>query len=404
MEDRPFDVKATDGEGNPSEGSVRAQSVEAIVKRLGADGLQVSEVRASGGRRLFEPRSCGPEEFAVFNAELAGACERGVPLPGALRVLSKELRGSRMREALEAVARDVEGGADLASALARRSDVFPPAYVALVEAGLKAGDLAGTLLIFAEEARFSARVRYNLTSAVAYPMLVVFAATGFLSYAGWVLLPEFESTIIELLEGKSVPPLSRFVFAMAPVLRWSPVILLGLCVCVVAVWRSLLSGSTKARVSAKLLMSLPGIGSYFHAVALVRFCRTLSSAIAGHIPVPDAVSLAGLASGNAAVASAAEELRRTVAEGGAISEGLEQEGGVFPATLVWMLSLGESRGEVGPSLDEYAKLQEDRARRLGEALPMITAAVVGVLGAVILSIGVMAVFQPLIDLMESLGR
>lgn len=309
-----------------------------------------------------------------------------------------------MREALEAVAQDVEGGADLASAFARRSDVFPRGYIALVEAGLQSGDLPGTLLLFAEEARFSARVRYNLRSAVAYPLLVVFAATGFLSYAGWVLLPEFESVFGEMLSGRKMPPLSRFVFAMAPLLRWSPLILAGLCVGVLLAWRFLLSRSTKARLAAKLLLAIPVVGSYVHAVALTRFCRTLSNAIAGHVPVPQAISLAGLSSGNAAVQSAAEELRKTVAEGGPISAGLQTEGGIFPATFVWMLSLGESRGEVRPALEEYAKLQEDRVRRLGEALPMMTAAVVGVVAAVVLSIGVMAVFQPLIDLMRSLSE
>ena len=118
--------------------------------------------------------------------------------------------------------------------------------------------------------------------------------------------------------------------------------------------------------------------------------------------MPEAIALSGLASGNAAVQSAAEELQKKVAEGSAISEGLEEEADVFPATFVWMLSLGESRGEVRPALDEYAKLQEERARRLGEVLPVLTATIVGLLGAVMLGAGVIAVFQPLITLMESI--
>jgi type IV pilus assembly protein PilC len=402
LDDGPFDVRATDADGNASYSRVEAESVESLVEHLAADGLQVSEVTGSGTRRLFEPRRFSAEDFAAFNVELAAACRRNVPLPGALRVLSKELRSAAVRDSLEAVARDVEGGADLASAFARRSEVFPPGYVALVDAGIKSGDLAGTLLVFAEEARFSARMRDSLRSAVLYPLLVVFAATLFLSFAGCVLLPEFEKTFDDMLDGRVVPPLTRLVFAAAPVLGWAPVVFAGACVLAVAAWRFLLRGSTRARLVAEVVMAIPAVGSYIHAVALTRFCRTLSNALSAEVPVPEAVALAGLASGNAAVQSAAAELQRKVAEGGAISEGLEEEGDVFPATFVWMLSLSESRGEVRPALDEYAKLQEERARRLGDVLPVLTATVVGVLGAALLGASVIAVFQPLIALMESI--
>ena len=83
-----------------------------------------------------------------------------------------------MREALSAVARDVEDGVDLADALARQGHVFPPGYVALISAGLRSGDLAGTLMVFADEARLTSRLRGKLLSAIAYPLAVLFAASG----------------------------------------------------------------------------------------------------------------------------------------------------------------------------------------------------------------------------------
>ena len=123
-----FDYKATDAGGRDSSGREGAESVEALVEGLRAKGLQVTKVTgARARRRLFEPRRFNLEEFAFFNAELAAACKRGVPLPGALRALSHDLRGYAARGAIADVAADVEGGTDFADALARRRDVFPPA-------------------------------------------------------------------------------------------------------------------------------------------------------------------------------------------------------------------------------------------------------------------------------------
>ncbi len=399
-----FKVKSTDDEGNASVATESADSVEDIVGRMRAEGLQASEVSAPRARRLFEPRHVNAEDFALFNSELAAACRQGAPLPAALRTLAEELSGARVREALELVARDVEGGADLASALSRRGDCFPPGYVALVRAGLASGDLPGTLLLFSEQARLSARLRRTMARTIIYPLVVVVAATAFLSFAGWVLLPGFEEAFIDMkIGGGRLPPLTTFVFWLAPAFRWSPAILAGVILVAVVSWRAASRRASSARRLGRLMLAIPGFGSYFRAVALTRFAKTLSNALASGVPAHDAVALAGMASGNAAVLHAAEKVRARAAEGVTLADGIEGEGGVFPLTLVWMLSLGEKRGDVRRPLDEYAALQEDRVRRLGETLPMIVTAIIGILGSILLGLGVMAVFQPLIDLMESLG-
>jgi len=399
-----FEVRSTDPEGNASVATESADSVEDIVSRMRAGGLQVSEVSAPRARRLFEPRRVDHEEFALFNSELAAACRQGAPLPGALRTLADELRGARMQEALELVAQDVEGGTDLASALSRRGDCFPPGYVALVRAGIASGDLAGTLLLFSEQARLSARLRRTMVRVIAYPSVVIVAATAFLSFAGWVLLPGFEEAFIDMkIGGGRLPPLTALVFWLAPALKWAPAILAGVVLVAALAWNAASRQASSTRRLGKLILAIPGFGSYFRAVALTRFSKTLSNALASGVPGHEAVALAGMASGNAAVMDAAEKIGARAAEGVTLADGIEEERGVFPLTLVWMLSIGEKRGDVRRPLEEFAALQEDRVRRLGETLPMVVTAAISVLGAILLGMGVMAIFQPLIDLMESLG-
>jgi len=355
---------------------------------------------ARGGRARF-----GAEEFAIFNTELAAACSRDVPLPSALRVLKSELRDATVRDALDAVARDVEGGADLASAFERRRDVFSPTYVALVRAGLRSGDLPGTLLLFAEESRFTAQLRNNVRAAIVYPALVLFAASLFLAFAGWVLLPGFEGTILDMAGGsyRHMGTLTRMVFALAPVLRFAPAIVLALAVVVGVVWKTLAAGSPRAVSVARFVLGIPLLGRYVQAISLTRFSRLLAAALAAEIPVPEALALAGIASGNAAVRDAARELSERVGGGASIAESLEKDARIFPATLVWMLSLGESRGDVVSALEEYARIQGDRCRRLAEILPTVLSTIVVVTGTIMLSVGVQAVFGPLIGIMRAIG-
>ncbi len=242
-----------------------------------------------------------------------------------------------------------------------------------------------------------------MARVIAYPLVVVFAATAFLSFAGWVLLPGFKEAFVDMkVGGGRLPPVTAFVFWLAPVFKWAPAILGGFILVAVIVWRAAMRRASSARRLGRLVLSIPGFGSYFRAVALTRFAKTLSNALASRVPVPDAVALAGMASGNAAVMDAAERVCARAAEGVTLADGIEEEATIFPLTLVWMLSLGEKRGDVRRPLDEYAALQEDRVRRLGETLPMLVTAVISILGAILLGLGVTAVFQPLIDLMRGL--
>ena len=404
MPENEYEVKGTDKEGEPSQFTARSGSVEELVERLRSEGMRVSEVSATGARRLFEPRKVGPEEFAVFNAELAAACKRGVPLPGALRALSRDMPRRAVRRALEQVAADIESGADVAEAFSRQAGVFPPGYVALVQAGLKAGDLAGTFLHFAGEARLTTRVRHSMVGAIAYPLLVMFVGTLVMSYVGWFIFPEFkamtEDIAQSMLRRQGVP----FIFIFMPVFRWAPVLLVAAFLVLALVWLFVLRGSPRYRSIGALLLFVPVIGRYLKSVSLARFCRTLASALKSHVPTPEAISLGGLASGNAAVQDAAEYVRREIEEGRSIHEGVSGAPRAFPPALAWMLSLGEKRGEIVPALEEYATLMEERARQHAEIVPMFVSLIFGIAAALILALCIMGLFSPLVRVIRSLGE
>ncbi len=398
-----YAVESTDTHGEPRHSIELARSASDLVGSLRAEGLQVSKLTARGGRRLFEPRGVDLDEFAFFNAELASACKRGVPLPGALRALSADLRGRNVREAISSVARDVESGVDIAEALARRGDVFPRGYVALVEAGLKSGDLAGALLLCAEDARLSADVRRRVIRTLVYPLAVLFVASGLLALMGWHILPEFADMFREMFPGRDFPAWlpfgTRIHMELMPVYRWAPVILAGLILSVwFLCWRISREAGGAVRIG-RLVMSLPLAGRFFRAVAVSRFCRTLASALRSGVPVPDAVTLAGLGSGNAAVTAVAEKLRESVSEGAPVSDGLGEEASIFPATVVWAVHVGEQRGDIVPSLEEAARLLDGQARRIGEVLPFAFSAIVLAVTVFIVIQAVFSLFLPMISML-----
>ena len=196
---------------------------------------------------------------------------------------------------------------------------------------------------------------------------------------------------------------TRITLALAPYMRWSPLILFGVVVNAWLMLHLMRRRAPEALAAAKFLRALPLYGSFLKAVSMARFLRTLAGALTGGVPVPEAVSLAGLASGDAAVSDAAERLRDRVAEGSTFGDGIGPEVAVFPKSTAWMLSLGEGRGEIVGALEDSARLHEDRARRAGERLPFVASAVVIGMASALLLGGAYALLVPLVQLMSNLG-
>ncbi|MHC4916659.1 MAG: type II secretion system F family protein [Planctomycetota bacterium] len=404
-EERNYDVRATTvGGRDVSKKDVPAGSVSALISRFREKGRQVSGVAGRAADRLLHPRAADAEAFAVFNAELAAACRRGVPLPGALRALSRDMGRGKLRRALEEVAADVESGTGLADALGARPGFFPPAYVAMVRAGLATGNLSSTLLVFSREARLTGTVSRRTVSVLVYPIVVLLLTSGVMSLMGWTLLTFVEEWSVEVQLRQGLPALTELFLMLAPLMRYAPLLVAAPLLAAGICWRVMGARETGARWLAALKLKLPFIGRFFRAVALTRFCRTLASALRSDVPVPDAIALAGLSTGNAAMELAARETADAVREGTPISVGLEEEGGLFPATLIWMLSLGEARGEVAPSLEEYAGIQEEAADRVGRMVPAVVVAVVTAISAVILFLTILASMLPMFSLLQQISE
>jgi type II secretory pathway component PulF len=84
------------------------------------------------------------EELALVNQQLAGMLKSGIPLEGALRQLSANMRRGRLREELQALEADLAKGVPLKEALATRA--LPEFYVKMVQLGARTGDLRELLV------------------------------------------------------------------------------------------------------------------------------------------------------------------------------------------------------------------------------------------------------------------
>jgi type IV pilus assembly protein PilC len=140
----------------------------------------------------------------------------------------------------------------------------------------------------------------------------------------------------------------------------------------------------------------------YRADAAARFSRTASVLLRSGVAAPEALRLAGEASGSALVEAAAERAARDVEAGHELSTSLTASG-TFSNTFCWMVGMGEKSGELPTTLASIAATEDRHAdTRARVALTLIGPAMI-VLTGMAIAFFVWALYMPIFTLGDALS-
>jgi len=149
-------------------------------------------------------------------------------------------------------------------------------------------------------------------------------------------------------------------------------------------------------------LRFPVIGSVIHKVAIARFCRTLGTLVSSGVPILQALNIVRETAGNVVVANAVQSIHESVKEGETITAPLEKSG-VFPPMVISMVDVGEQTGALPEMLLKIADTYDDEVDNAVAAMTSLLEPIMIVFLAVVVGSIVIALFLPLITLIDKLG-
>ncbi len=320
------------------------------------------------------------DQLIALSDEIAALARAGVPLDRGLKELSADLPG-RLGNLAGDIGRRLEKGESLTQILADSRHPFPPAYRAVVEAGLRAGHLPAALEDVARTARRISHLRTSLGTALLYPLIVLLLAWQLFMFTCMKLLPVMVRLLAEF-----EPAAEQWYGVAVRFANWAPWLGWGVpaALALLAAWTWFRSGQVASGVELHPWLAWGAIGSLRRmqrAGRMSALTETLSTLIANNVPLDEAVSLAAAAIGSPQLAKGGRELAERIRRG--------QIGGQpppgFPPLLAWTLTCCDSQ-QLPKSLRRTAQIYRDEFERRGQWLtlyvPLIATAVVG--GAVVM--------------------
>ncbi|MGE5189248.1 MAG: type II secretion system F family protein [Gemmatimonadota bacterium] len=388
------------GSGASRKGTVDADGLAAARRKLRGEG--VFPVSLSEDRRrpaLFSGLSLlGRDEFLpLVTRQLATLAGAGVPVATALQSLAAQADDPDIRRVLTAVHEGVRSGISLARAIEAHPDVFPELYASMVRAGEESGTLPLSLARLADHLERQAATRNRVRSALTYPLLMAAVAFLVVVFLLTFVVPKIVGVFANL--GRALPLPTRILIGVADALAaswWGILIVLVAA----ALWiRRYVATPEGGRLRDSLLLSLPLVGRVAHLSALSRFARTLSTMVAGGIPVDRALRVVAPVVGNAVIAGQVEAAAARVVEGSSLSEAMRVHAEI-PPTLVQMVAIGEESGKLDYLLDKMADaIDGEIEARLSRMLSLLEPLIILMMGAVVGYI-VISVLLPLLEISQ----
>ncbi len=372
--------------------------------RIREKGAKV-KVAASGKKAKIKTGRINVKALTQLTRQLSTLQDAGLPILRSLRILEEQQKPGAMKNILGTVATDIEGGSTLSEAFARHPKAFDRLYVNMVAAGETGGVLDVILQRLAEFKEKAQKLKSRVTSAMIYPAAVVFFAVGIVSGIMIFVIPKF-SQIFNDFDTK-LPDVTLILLGASdffsngrPLPGWVWLILGP--VLIVVGYKAIRSSQGGRFASDYVILKTPGIGSLIKKTSIARFTRTLGTLITAGVPILEAINITKETSGNEVYARALGKVHDSIREGETFAAPLRQAR-VCDALVTNMIDVGEETGDLDKMLLKIADGYEDEVdTAVGGLISLLEPVMVIVLGGIVGFI-VLALFMPLVSLMQSVG-
>lgn len=366
------------------------------------DGKTVEAKKKSGPKKgkTFTMGGVSGKKLCTFTRQLSTLQDAGLPILRSLRILEGQAKPGALKNALMGVIEDIESGSTLSEAMAKQPKAFDNLYVNMVKAGEAGGALEVILQRLAEFKERQQSLKRKVQGAMIYPCAVITVATGIVGFIMYWIIPKFKKIFEDF--GTELPAMTKILigFSDSVVNYWylGPVIPLAFWILLKIIKKN----KTGAFIVDWLSLRIPLLGAILSKSIVARTCRTLGTLIASGVPILEALAITRDTAGNGVFVKAFEHISAAIREGESMWIPLKETRTVDDI-VVNMVAVGEETGALDNMLYKVADVYDEEVSVLVEGLiNMLEPLMVVVLGLIVGFI-VIALFMPLIKLLNDLS-
>lgn len=338
-------------------------------------------------------------DLMLFSRQMYSMTKAGVPIIRALRSMIESTRNLALVEALKDIAKRLESGSALASAMNHHKKVFSPLFVNIINVGESSGGLDLAFLQLSHYLEREKETESRIKSALRYPTMVIVAISIAMIIVNIYVIPAFKGVFDKM--HAELPWQTKLLMSISDfMVHYWPYLLIALVVFVTAVIKYINTTAGRLRWD-RLILSLPAVGSIIERSTMERFSRSFAMILSAGVPLIQGITIVSAAIGNSYVGSRLDQLRIGIEKGDTISR-MARSTHLFPPLVIQMIMVGEETGNISDMLLEVANFYETEIdaelKNLASVIEPILIVVIGIM-VLVLALGI---FLPMWNLSSAM--
>ncbi len=407
MDNSGLEVKDTIDAGSEAEAQTKIREKGFFVTKITEkskgkkkDKDKPKEIKGPRKKKGFSFGGVKPKQLCTFTRQLSTLQDAGLPILRSLRILETQAKPGPLKNSLIGVIEDVESGNTLSEAMSKQPKAFDNLYVNMVKAGEAGGALEVILQRLAEFKEKSQSLKRKVQGAMIYPAAVLLVAGVIVGGIMYFIIPKFK-TIFEGFEVE-LPAITELLITMSNsvVDYWYliPTIPIG----IILIIKIIKKNKTGAYIMDRMALKVPLLGAIISKSTVARTSRTLGTLIASGVPILEALAIARDTAGNEVFRKAFEHIQSSIREGETMAVPLK-ETRITDDMVVNMVDVGEETGALDNMLYKVADVYEEEVTVLIEGLVNLLEPIMTVVLGIIVGFIVIALFLPLVKLLNELS-
>ena len=417
-----FQYEAMNAAGQEVKAEVDAGSADEAISKIRSQGYFPTKVKEKAAKKQKnagggQAAATGPKKKTNFNISIGGVSTKtitqftrqlstlqdaGLPILRSLKILWQQQKPGQLKNILDAVANDVEGGSTLSEAMSRHPKAFDRLYTNMVQAGETGGVLDVILQRLAEFMEKAQRLKRRVIGAMIYPCVVitfsVLIVTGIMIF----VVPKFKEIFHDF--NTTLPVLTTYLIAISEWIanQYGWLVIFGSPFAFFLIAKLVGKSKMGRHIIDIVKLKIPILGQILSKTSIARFTRTLGTLLSAGVPILDALNITRDTVGNTVFEDALQKVHDAIREGESFAGPLRQAK-VCDTIVTNMIDVGEETGDLDKMLMKIADNYDEEVDVLiGSLVSLLEPIMVVTLGGIVGTI-VVALFLPLVKLIQSVS-
>ncbi|MFT3879089.1 MAG: type II secretion system F family protein [Gemmatales bacterium] len=409
-----YKFEAMSSQGEEVKDTIDAATEEEAQQKIKQMGYFVTRIQEAGGQKKAKAKkkSTGKKKktfviggvstkmLCTFTRQFSTLQDAGLPVLRSLKILEGQLKPSALKNALIDVVDDVESGSTLSEAFAKHPKCFDRLYINMLKAGEAGGALEVILQRLADFKEKAQTLKRKIIGAMVYPIVVILVAVAILSFILIYIIPKFKKIFADFQ--MKLPAMTELLLDISDFVQHNwyvfPLVLIGIWLFI-----KLVCLFKKGRyIWDWIKLHIPIVGGIIEKTIIARTTRTLGTLVSSGVPILEALSIVKETCNNAVYEHMYQRVYESIREGETIAAPLK-ESRLVDDMVVNMIDVGEETGELDKMLYKVAEVYEEEVDILVESLISLLEPIMVVFLGVCVGFIVVALFMPMLAILEKLG-